>query len=280
MRTDAVGPNRNQDILARVRQYWDRRPCNIRYSNKPLGSREYFDEVEARKYFVESHIPAFAQFERWRGLKVLEIGCGIGTDAINFARAGAELTVVELSEASLDICRQRFETYGLDATFVSANAENLRRFLPVQTFDLIYSFGVLHHSPDPGRALEELTHYAGPGSEIRLMLYAKLSWKVLSILVRRGRGAFWKLDELVARYSEAEEYSPVTHCYTRRELLRLLDRFEVIDISKTHIFPYDVASYVRHEYKKTWYFRMLPPGLFDWLERRLGCHMLVVARPR
>ena len=90
-------------VLEQVREYWDRRPCNIRHSPKPVGTREYFDEVEARKYFVEQHIPNFAQFEKWRGKRVLEIGCGIGTDSINFARAGADLTVVELSERSVEI---------------------------------------------------------------------------------------------------------------------------------------------------------------------------------
>src|SRR5215470_19130348 len=96
-----------------VRRYWNARPCNIRHSQKPIGSREYFDEVEARKYFVEPHIPGFADFERWQGKRVLEIGCGIGTDTMNFARAGAEVTAVDLSEKSLEIARQRASVYGL-----------------------------------------------------------------------------------------------------------------------------------------------------------------------
>src|SRR5260370_42226817 len=91
--------------IARVREYWNGRPCNIRHSPQPIGTKEYFDEVEARKYFVEYHIPGFAQFERWRGKKVLEIGCGIGTDTINFARAGAQVTTVDLSDKSMGLAR-------------------------------------------------------------------------------------------------------------------------------------------------------------------------------
>src|SRR5437588_11658959 len=93
--------------IAAVREYWNARPCNVRHSTKPIGTREYFDEVEARKYLVEPHIPVFADFDRWRGFKVLEIGCGIGTDTINFARSGASVTAVDLSANSLAIARQR-----------------------------------------------------------------------------------------------------------------------------------------------------------------------------
>src|SRR5258707_12064858 len=140
----------SQITVEQVRNYWDQRPCNIRHSTKPVGTREYFDEVEERKYFVEPHIPRFAQFEQWRGKKVLEIGCGIGTDSINFARAGADLTVVDISQASLDLCRQRFDVFGLKARFYVANAEELSTVVPVEDYDLIYSFGVIHHTPNPG----------------------------------------------------------------------------------------------------------------------------------
>jgi 2-polyprenyl-3-methyl-5-hydroxy-6-metoxy-1,4-benzoquinol methylase len=116
--------------IEQVKDFWDRRPCNIRHSPKRVGTREYFDEVEARKYFVEPHIPHFAQFERWKGKRVLEIGCGIGTDTINFARHGAYVTAVELSEKSLEIARQRAEVYGLQnhIRFYLGNAEELTNF--------------------------------------------------------------------------------------------------------------------------------------------------------
>jgi len=113
--------------IADVQRYWDARPCNVRHSLKPVGSREYFDEVEARKYLVEPHIPAFAEFERWRGKRVVEVGCGIGTDTINFARAGAQVTAVELSSESLRIAAQRADVMGVAERirFVQANAEEL-----------------------------------------------------------------------------------------------------------------------------------------------------------
>src|SRR5271166_6691735 len=113
-----------------VRDYWNNRPCNIRHSTQPVGTREYFDEVEARKYLVEPHIPRFAEFERWRGKKVLEIGCGIGTDTVNFARHGAEVVAVDLSSSSIDIAKKRVEIYGLEkqVRFFCGDAEKLTSF--------------------------------------------------------------------------------------------------------------------------------------------------------
>src|SRR5690349_7753797 len=182
-----------------VRRYWDARPCNIRHSRSQIGSLEYFNEVEARKYFVEPHIPGFADFERWRGKRVLEVGCGIGTDSINFARAGAELTAVDLSGESLKVARQRAEVMGVAdrIEFVQANAEELTSAVS-GAYDLIYSFGVIHHTPHPDRALAEMRSLAAPGGTLKLMVYHRNSWKVGWIVASQGHGRFWKTDELVA----------------------------------------------------------------------------------
>jgi SAM-dependent methyltransferase len=265
-------------VIEQVREYWDSRPCNIRHSARPFGTREYFDEVEARKYFVEPHIPAFAQFSRWKGKKVLEIGCGIGTDSTNFARAGADLTAVELSEQSLEVCRKRFEVYGLKARFYKANSERLSSFVPVEPYDLIYSFGVIHHTPHPEKVLEEIKKYCRPETEIRLMLYAKWSWKVFWIIFKCGKGAIWKADELVAKYSEAQTGCPISYYYSFKEIRDLLRDYEILELRKDHIFPYLVKKYVNYQYKKVWYFRWMPRPLFRWLERRFGWHTLVRAR--
>lgn len=264
-----------------VREYWNRRPCNIRHSAQPVGSKEYFDEVEARKYFVEPHIPGFADFERWRGKKVLEIGCGIGTDTINFARHGAEVTVAELSDESMKVAEQRAEVFGLDDSldFYNGNAEELTSFVPVEPQDLVYSFGVIHHSPHPERILEQATHYVKPGSTLKLMVYNRRSWKVLWMVLKYGKGNFRRTRQLIAEHSEAQFGSPVTYAYTKSELQEFLARygFRVTDMFVDHIFPWRIEDYVQYRYVKIWYFRWIPERLFRALERALGWHLCVTA---
>jgi ubiquinone/menaquinone biosynthesis C-methylase UbiE len=268
--------------IADVQQYWDARPCNIRHSAKPVGSREYFDEVEARKYFVEPHIPGFAEFERWRGKRVLEVGCGIGTDTINFARSGAEVTAIELSGESLRIAAQRADVMGVAERirFVQANAEELTATLTDESFDLVYSFGVIHHTPRPDRALAEMRALAARGSTLKLMVYHRHSWKVLSIVVAQGHGRFWNMDELVAEHSEAQTGSPVTFSYTRREARELVEQsgFRVQELSVDHVFPYRVHDYVKYGYVKDPYFRWMPEPVFRAFEHRLGWHLLVTGK--
>ena len=267
--------------IERVREFWDRRPCNIRHSPKPVGTREYFDEVEARKYFVEPHIPVFAEFPRWRGERVLEIGCGIGTDTINFARHGALVTAVELSEKSLEIAKKRAEVYGLQdrIRFFWGDAENLTQFVPVEPYDLIYSFGVIHHTPRPERAVNQMRYYAQPGTTVKIMVYYRYSWKVLWILLTYGKGQFWRLAELIAQHSEAQTGCPVTYTYTRREARQLLESagFKVREMWVDHIFPYRIPDYIQYRYVKTWYFRWLPKPVFRWLERNFGWHLCITA---
>src|SRR5262245_28204275 len=224
--------------IDRVREFWNARPCNIRHSPKAVGTREYFDEVERRKYFVEPHIPHFADFARWNGRRVLEIGCGLGTDTVNFARAGASVTAVELSEESAALARQRMDVYGLAdrVTIHVGNAEELPAILPAQTFDLVYSFGVIHHSPHPQRIIEHIRRYMSPQSELRLMVYARISYKLFWIMREEGVWDMSQIDALIARNSEAQTGCPVTYTYTDSSVRDLLAGFRVVDVRKTHIF--------------------------------------------
>ena len=256
-----------QPDIQTVQSYWNARPCNIRHSTQPIGTKEYFDEVEKRKYFVEPHIPGFAQFERWKGRRVLEVGCGIGTDTINFARAGALVTAVDLSSESLKLAQQRAKVFGLEkcVTFYQANAEDLSAAVPVESYDLVYSFGVIHHTPNPSGVIAQIRGYMTPSSELRIMLYAKNSWK--NIMIDAG------FDQ-----PEAQTGCPVAFTFTEQEVRELLAGFQIFEIRQDHIFPFVIEKYVKYEYEVAPWFSAMPKQMFVALERNLGWHMLVTAR--
>jgi ubiquinone/menaquinone biosynthesis C-methylase UbiE len=265
--TNAVTKGRPGPGIDAVKAYWDARPCNVRHSSKPVGTREYFDEVEQRKHFVEPHIPGFAQFSRWAGKRVLEVGCGIGTAAVNFARSGADYTGIELSKASLDLTRQRFEIYGLNGRLILCNAEQLSQQVECNYYDLVYSFGVIHHSPNQRAIVDEIRKVIRNDGEFRCMLYAKNSWK--DIMIESG------LDQ-----PEAQRGCPYATTYTPEMVHDLYNGlFETVSMSQTHIFSYVVEKYLNYEYELQPWFKTMPPEMFAALERRLGWHMLIVGRP-
>ena len=263
-----------------IERFWDARPCNVRHSTAKVGSKKYFDEVEWRRYFVEPHIPKFAEFKKWRGKNVLEIGCGIGTDTINFARAGAHVTAIEISKKSLGLAKKRAKVYGLTKKikFYLANAERLSKTVPIKKYDLIYSFGVIHHTPNPKQVITEIKKYMHKKTILKIMIYYRYSWKVLWILFKFGKGAFWNVNKLVAKYSEAATGSPVTYIYSKKEAKRLLTGLQISEIKVDHIFPYRISDYVKYKYKKVWYFRYLPRDVFEWLKKTFGWHLLITAK--
>jgi ubiquinone/menaquinone biosynthesis C-methylase UbiE len=256
-----------QPEIQTVQSYWNARPCNIRHSTQPIGTKEYFDEVEQRKYFVEPHIPGFAQFERWKGKKVLEVGCGIGTDTINFARAGARVAAVDLSDESLKVAQRRARVFGLEdkISFYHANAEELSSFVPVESYDLVYSFGVIHHTPNPSNVVAQIRRYMAPASELRMMLYAKNSWK--NMMIEAG------YDQ-----PEAQSGCPIAYTYTPDDVRNLLEGFAILEIKQDHIFPFVIEKYIKYEYEIVPWFSAMPKDMFTALEKTLGWHMLITAR--
>jgi ubiquinone/menaquinone biosynthesis C-methylase UbiE len=199
---------------------------------------------------------------------------------MNFARAGAHVTAVDLSDRSLAIARTRAEIYGLtNITFVQANAEDLSRVIPIEPYDLVYSFGVIHHTPNPKAALDQMRLFLRPRGTLKLMVYHRYSWKALAIVMSYGRGAFWRWDKLIAEHSEAQEGCPVTYTYTPRQLRELVESTgcKVQDMFVDHIFPWRIADYVQYRYRRVWYFAALPRSAFRSMERRFGWHLCATA---
>ncbi len=235
-----------------VRSYWQAQPCNTEVGKSQRLSRAWFDEIEQSRYEREPFIHSFAQFTRWRGKKVLEIGCGAGTDSLQFARAGADLTSVDLTPAAIELTQQRLALYGVAGDVRLADAEALP--FEDNQFDLVYSWGVLHHTPDTERALAELYRVLRPGGRFVVMLYNRHSVITLRLYLRYGLRAghpFRSLRDVVARNVESEG----TKAYTRSEIQKLFRHFESVEVQSV-LTPYDT--------------RRLPRWVLSWLPNAWG----------
>jgi SAM-dependent methyltransferase len=180
-------PDPNNNLKERVRAFWQANPCGVKFADAEPGTRHFYELVEAHRYTKEWHIPIAADFESARGLKVLEIGCGLGTDGAQFAEAGADYTGVDLTEAAVDLARKRFELFALPGKFQTADAENLD--FANESFDLVYSHGVLHHTPETGKAIQEVHRVLRPGGRAVVMMYHRGSYNYrvnISVLRRAG----------------------------------------------------------------------------------------------
>jgi SAM-dependent methyltransferase len=177
----------NAQLKERVRAFWQEHPCGTKFADANPGSRRFYELVEEHRYQKEWHIPAAADFSNARGKKVLEIGCGLGTDGAQFALAGADYTGIDLTDAAIDLARRRFDLFNLPGTFRTADAENLD--FPDESFDVVYSHGVLHHTPDTVRAVQEVHRVLRPGGRAVVMLYHRDSYNYrinISLLRRAG----------------------------------------------------------------------------------------------
>lgn len=255
---------RGKVSIKAVEDYWNARPCNVKHSAKIKGTKEYYDEVEAWRYKVEPHTKEFPQFERWKGKRVLEIGCGIGTDATNFCRAGADYTGIDLSKESADLTCLRLKTFGLDGKIIIGNAENLDELIGGEKFDLIYSMGVIHHSPNPRAITKQLPNHLTESGEIKIMLYARNSWK--NYLIEAGMAQ-----------PEAQADCPQAVTYTNKEARNLFDEFN-LKITQDFIFPWQISAYKNKILIKEPWFAEMPDDMFRALELRLGWHLLIVGK--
>jgi SAM-dependent methyltransferase len=204
-----------------VREFWNEQSCGTEVADAKKFSRDYFEQIEAFRYFDQPFIHSFAQFSRYRDKRVLEVGFGAGTDFLQWLRCGARVSGVDLTPEALEHVRHRIQAYQLpEPDFLKVtDAENL----PFESgiFDLGYSFGVLHHTPDTPKAVAELVRVVRGGGEIKIMLYNRRSIFVFNRWIKHAllRGRPWKsLGWVLWNHME----SIGTKGYTRKELIRML----------------------------------------------------------
>ena len=174
-------------LKERVRAFWQENPCGTKFADAPPGTRRFYELVEEHRYKKEWHIPEAAQFAHAKDLAVLEVGCGLGTDGAQFAKAGARYTGIDLTDAAVELAKRRFELFDLPGTFRVADAERLD--FPDSSFDLVYSHGVLHQTPDTAAAICEIHRVLRPGGKAVVMLYHRDSYNYrvnISMLRRTG----------------------------------------------------------------------------------------------
>lgn len=261
-----------------VRRYWDARPCNSRHSQS-TDMLTYSREVTTRRYIVERHIRPFMDPTRWRGKHVLDLGCGIGTDTLTFARHGAHVTAVDLSTESIKILRQREEAEHLNVSSYALDIQRLPTFLRLGLFDLVWCFGVLHHTVNPEGVLLGARDALRKGGELRMMLYHRCSWRTAEILLAEHDPRLWDIDRIVARRSEAQLDCPITRTTSIRQATHLLtdSGFAVVDARYDHIFPYDVSRYRAGYLVRRPLFRAMNEPTYAWLRRHFGWHTLITA---
>jgi ubiquinone/menaquinone biosynthesis C-methylase UbiE len=195
--TDRALPIGATDDLSDVCAFWDTEPCGAHFVPKLGDERATFAEYRRFRYRTEWHIPGFAAFEEARGKRVLEIGCGNGADAVMFATHGARYVGVDLTQKAVDATRRHLALEGLEGRSDLANVERLG--YDDDSFDIVYSYGVLHHTRSPERAMQEVWRVLKPGGVALVMLYHRHSFNyyvrillymrarlLLEILRRRG----------------------------------------------------------------------------------------------
>jgi len=240
-----------------VQEFWNASPCGTAGVSRTEDAREFFEEIEKRRYELEPFIFEYAEFARWKGKRILEVGCGTGTDLLQFLRAGADARGIDMSSRSVALARKRLSLSGFnDGRVLLGDAENLP--FPSNSFDLVYSWGVLHHTPDTAKAIAEVHRVMRPGGEIRIMLYHKWSLLSLQFYIRFGllrARPFRSLDDIMATHQE----SPGTKVYTLVQLKDLFARFQNLNIQPI-LTPYDL-QFGRRRFLPTWIQRFIPNAL-------------------
>jgi len=259
-----------ENLKHRVRSFWDSEPCGAR----DLPSPEAYEERALSRYAMEPHIPGFAGFAASKDLKVLEVGVGMGADYLEWLKAGAIATGVDLTAAAVEKTRARCESAGYEADVLQADAENLP--FAADSFDVVYSYGVLHHSPDTQRCIREAFRVLKPGGRIRVMLYHHPSLTGLMLWLRYGLSRGQSMRQTVYHHLE----SPGTKCFSQVEVRSMLEKFHNLEI-RVAFAPGDLllnrpsARFHSPIYRVIW--KLYPRALMRVLCRPLGLCLLISA---
>jgi len=260
----------------RAREQWTQDPCGaVSDREHEFGTREFFDTVEKHRYTEYAPwMPQLMGFDKFRDARLLEIGCGMGTDLLQFARGGARCTGIDLTPRSIEITRHRFRLYDAEGAFMISDGEHLP--FRDESFDVVYSNGVLHHTPDTAGAIREVHRVLRPGGTAKVMLYHRNSLNYwFDIVLRRGvlRADFLRgrsVAEIMSRVVEFSSHDarPLVKVYSRKEARELFSMFKDVRV--------DVEQLTRAELR--FVSPVVSEAMFDKLRKKIGWNVIVTAK--
>ena len=259
----------------RAREQWGQDPCGAEYDREhELGTREFFDAIERHRYSEYAEwMPRLMGFKDFRGARLLEVGCGMGTDLLQFSRGGARCTGIDLTPRSIQITRHRFKLYGAAGSFMISDGEHLP--FEDESFDVVYSNGVLHHTPDTSGAIREVHRVLRPGGTAKIMLYHRNSLNYwFEIVLRRGvlgaeflRGR--SAEEIMSRVIEFSDHGarPLVKVYSRKQARELFSMFKDVKV--------EVEQLMRAELRLL--SAVVSEAMLDKLRKKIGWNVIVTA---
>jgi ubiquinone/menaquinone biosynthesis C-methylase UbiE len=291
-------------VKRQVQSFWQNSPCDSWFTNEARGTPAFYRSLDEHRYKVHPGLLSAVGFEKTRGLRVLEIGCGCGSEAERFARAGAHYTAVDLTNAAVSITQRRFQLEGLEGRFTQGDAENLP--FADGSFDLVYSHGVLHHTPNTPRTIREAHRVLASGGRAVIMLYHRNSfnYQVNLRVVRRLRAHLLKSElgiklarkiwhepeEELRRHADLIQQDPDAYLDMQNMLNRNTDG---PDNPLSQVFSRLSASglfwqfeNVRTEvmfWNPNWLpgiGKLIPKSIENWLASQWGWHLWIYAQKR
>ena len=217
--------------------YWETRLPQSYITAYSPGTAEYENEVNAVRYRKHKYIKRFVDGRRFAGKKILEIGSGIGTDLLYFKNCGAKVTGTDLAKSSIDTCKKRFAFYGFSGEFKQMNAENLS--FPDASFDVVYSFGVLHHLANTDKAVQEIQRVLKRHGRAIIRVNAKGWWYYLRIIfwqgILQGKLFYLPKQEMINKNTTIADASPLVKYYSKKQVRQLFSSLVILRIKRNYL---------------------------------------------
>jgi ubiquinone/menaquinone biosynthesis C-methylase UbiE len=241
-----------------VEDFWNRNVCQTEFIKEDeRGSLEFFEEAEIIRYKFHFYLPGlFDEISRkYAGGELLEVGCGMGTDLLQLARRGMKTTGIDITEEGIKLAKKRFELYSIPTELKVDDAENLS--FADNSFDVVYSFGVLHHTPDTQKSIDEVLRVLKSGGSAIIMLYHRRSF---NFVVHRILDAPFD--------GNRKDRCPIERTYTKKEIYEMFGNFQNVSI--------DVRYFMTTGYGIVW--DLLPIAMHKILGSRWGWHLVIRGR--